>query len=107
MSWDTTTNKKALFETALDKENLPWEEFLLDESGEFHDSEMPDTTTRPLNLDEEVNSPTNDDGDLPFPEPLRRKTITVKTRHKWKNRILSPRNLEMLYVSRCGFLNVA
>ena len=66
MSWDITTKEKALFETALDEENLSWEEPLLDESGEFHESEMPDTTARPLNLDEEVNSPTNDDGDPLF-----------------------------------------
>ena len=69
MSWDITTKEKALFETALDKENISWEEPLLDESGEFHESEMPDTTARPLNLDEEVNSLTNDDGDPPFPQP--------------------------------------
>ena len=31
-----------MFETALDKENLSWEEPLLDESDEFHESEMPD-----------------------------------------------------------------
>ena len=30
---------------------------------------MPDTTARPLNLDEEVNSPTINDGGSPFPEP--------------------------------------
>ena len=78
------------------KENLSWEEPLLDESGEFHESEMPDTTARPLNLDEEVHSPTNDDGrcDLPFPEP----PVAEKNgedEHKWKNQILSPRH------SRC------
>ena len=39
MSWDITTKEKALFETALDKENRSWEEPLLDESGEFHESE--------------------------------------------------------------------
>ena len=65
MSWDITTKEKALFETVL----LSWEEPLLDEPGEFSESEMPDTTARPLNLEEEVNSPTNDDGDHPFPEP--------------------------------------
>ena len=54
MSWHITTKEKALFETALDKENLSWEEPLLDESGEFHESDTPDTMARPLNLDEEV-----------------------------------------------------
>ena len=75
-SWDITTKEKALFETALDEENLLWEEPLLDESSEFtrHDGETA----------EDVNSPMNDDGDLPFSDRhLRRKTITVKTRHKW------------------------
>ena len=52
MSWDITTKEKPMFETALDKENHSWEETLLDESGEFHESETPDTTARPLNLDE-------------------------------------------------------
>ena len=61
--------ENALFETALDKENLLWKEPLLDESGEFHESETPDTTARQLNWDKEVNSPKNDDGGLPFSEP--------------------------------------
>ena len=42
---------------------------MLDDSGEFHESETPDTRARPLNWNEEVNSPMNDDGDLPFSEP--------------------------------------
>ena len=58
---DITTKEKALFETALDKEDLSWEEPWLDESDEFQ--------ARPLNLDEEVISPMNDGGDLPFSEP--------------------------------------
>ena len=37
MNWDISTKEKALFEMALDKENLSWEE-LLDESGEFRSS---------------------------------------------------------------------
>ena len=99
MSWDITTKEKALFEKALDKENLSWEEPLLDESGEFHESETPHTLATPLNLEEEVNSPMNDDViSLSLNRQLRGKTITVKTRHNW--------NLEMLCVSRCGFLNV-
>ena len=69
MSWDTTTKEKALFEMAFDKENLSGGEPLLDESGEFHDSGMPHTMAGPLNLEEEVNSPVNDDGDLPVSEP--------------------------------------
>ena len=69
MSWDITTKEKALFETALDKENLSWEEPLLDESRKFHESETPDTTASLLNLDEVVNPPMSDDGDLPFSEP--------------------------------------
>ena len=73
MSWDITTKDKALFETALDKENLSWEEPLLDESGEFHDSEKSDTMTRPQNLEEEVNSTMNDDDDLPFSSPFAEK----------------------------------
>ena len=48
MSWDITTKENALFATALDKENLSCEEPLLDESGEFHESETPDTMARPL-----------------------------------------------------------
>ena len=52
MSWDITTKEEAMLETALDKENLSWEAPFLDESGEFHESETPDTTARPLNLDE-------------------------------------------------------
>ena len=108
MSWDITTKEKALFEMTLDEENTRGEEPLLDESGEFHESETPDTMARPMNLNELVNSPMNDDGELPLSlnQQLRRKTITVKTRHMWKNRIQSPRSLEMLSVSRCGFLNV-
>ena len=57
MSWDITTKEKAL----------------LNESSEFHESEKPDTLARPQNLQEEVNSPMNDDGDLPFPEPVAEK----------------------------------
>ena len=62
-----------MFETALDKENLSWGEPLLDESGEFHESEKPDMMARPQNQEEEVNSPMNDDGDLPFSEPVAEK----------------------------------
>ena len=46
MRWDITTKENALFEMALDKENLSC------------------TTARPLNLDEEVNSTMNDDGGM-------------------------------------------
>ena len=69
MSWDITTKEKALFDTTLDKENLLWEEPLLDDARDFHESETSDTMAGPLNLDEDVNSPTNEDGDLPFSEP--------------------------------------
>ena len=68
MSWDITTKEKALFETALGKENLSWEGPLFDESGEFHESETPDTMARLLILSEEVNSPMNDDGEPPVAE---------------------------------------
>ena len=70
MSWDITTKEKALFEIALDEENLSWEEPLLDESGEFLDTEMPNTAVERANLEEEVNSPVNDDGALPVSETL-------------------------------------
>ena len=69
MSWDITTKGKTFFETALDRENLSWEEL----SGEFHESEKPDTMARPQNLEEEVNSPMNDDGDHPFSESVAEK----------------------------------
>ena len=69
MSWDMTTKEKALFESALDKENLSWEEPLLDESVEFPDAEMRDTLVGSPNLEEEIKSPVNDDGDLPVSEP--------------------------------------
>ena len=69
MSWDITTKEKALFEMTLDNDNLSWKEPLLDKSGEFHESETPDTMARPQNLEEEVNSQMNDDGYLPFSEP--------------------------------------
>ena len=68
--WDITTKEKALFETALDKENLSWEEPLPDEPGEFHESEKPDTMAGSPKLEEEVNSPVNDDCDPPFSERL-------------------------------------
>ena len=63
MSWDITTKKKALFEMA-----LSWEKPLLDESGEFVDSEMLDTVAGSPKL-EEVNSPVNDDCVPPISEP--------------------------------------
>ena len=47
---------------------------LLDESREVHESEKPDTMARPQNLEEEVHSPMNDDGDLPCSEPVAVKT---------------------------------
>ena len=67
MSWDITTKEKC--EIALDKENLSWEEPLLDESGEFLDTEMPDTAVEPPNMEKDVNSPVNDDDDPPVSEP--------------------------------------
>ena len=65
MSWDITTSEMALEE----EENLSWEEPLLDETGEFLDSEMPDAVAGSPKLEEEINSPRNDDGDLPISEP--------------------------------------
>ena len=64
-----TTKEKALFESALDKENLSWEEPLLDESVEFPDTEMRDTLVGSPNLEEEIKSPVNEDGDLNVSEP--------------------------------------
>ena len=61
MSSDITTKEQALFEMTLEKENLSWEEPLLEETGEFLDSEMPDTVAGSSKLEEEVNSPVNDD----------------------------------------------
>ena len=69
MSWSITTKEKALFEVALNKENLSWEKSLLDESGELHDSEMPDTVAGSPKLEEEGNAPLNDDCDPPISEP--------------------------------------
>ena len=87
--WDITTKEEALSESALDKENVSWEEPLLDESGEFLDTEMPDTAVEPPNLEEEVNSPVNDDDDPPVSDRrLQRTKITMWMRHKWKSRIL-------------------
>ena len=67
MSWDITTKEKACFENARNEEKLSWEEPLLNESCEF--PEMPDTAVEPPNLEEEVNSPVNDDDDPPVSEP--------------------------------------
>ena len=53
-----------MFESALDKENLSWEEPLLDDSGDFpdaHSSEIAELGRR--------GHPVNDDGDLPVSEP--------------------------------------
>ena len=66
-SWDVTTKEKACFENALNEEKRSWEEPLLDESCEF--LEMPDTAVEPPNMEEEVNSPVNDDDDPPVSEP--------------------------------------
>ena len=65
MSWDITTKEKALFESALDSENLSWKEPLLDDSGDFPDAEMPGTTAKLPKLAKEVRSPVNDVGDPP------------------------------------------
>ena len=51
------------------RDNLSCEEPLLDESGEFLDTEMPDTVVEQPNLEEEVNSPVNSDNDPPVSEP--------------------------------------
>ena len=67
MSWDITTKEKACFGNALNEEKLSWEEPLLDESCEFLG--MPDTAVEPPNLEEEVNSPVNDDDDPLVSEP--------------------------------------
>ena len=70
MSWDITTKEKALFETALDGENLSWQESLL-ESGDFPETEEPDIAARPPHLEEEANSPMNEnDGSLVSEPPV-------------------------------------
>ena len=61
MSWDITTKEKALFEKALDGENLSWEEPLLDDSGDYPETGEPDIAARPPNLEEEANSPMNEE----------------------------------------------
>ena len=55
----------ALFEKALDGENLSWEEPLL-KSGDYPETEKPDIAARPPNLEEEVNSPMNEDDGSPL-----------------------------------------
>ena len=42
---------------------------MLHESGEFLDTEMPDTAAEPPNMEKEVNSPVNDDNDPSVSEP--------------------------------------
>ena len=63
MSWDITTKKKALFEKALDGENLPWEEPMLDRSGGSLDTEMPDMAAEPPTLEGDDSPPVIDDDD--------------------------------------------
>ena len=63
MSWVITTNEKALFEKALDGENLSWEELMLDESGGSLDTEMPGMAAEPPTLEGEDSPPVIDDDD--------------------------------------------
>ena len=66
MSCDITTKEKALFEKALDGEDLSWEEPMLDESCGSLDTKMPDMAAEPPALEGE-NSPPVIDGDDGFP----------------------------------------
>ena len=68
ISWDITTKEKGLFENALDRLNLSCQEPLLDESGEFLYTEMPDMAAEPPNLEGEANPPVSDDDDPPVSE---------------------------------------
>ena len=52
MSWDITTKEKSLFESALDEENLSWEEPTFDDSGNFLDTKRADTAVKSPNLEE-------------------------------------------------------
>ena len=62
VSWNITTKEKALFEKALDGEDFPWEEPMLDESrGSLH-TEMPDMAAEPPTLQGEGSPPVIDDG---------------------------------------------
>ena len=63
MSWDISTKEKALFEQALDGEDLPWEELMLDESGGSLDTEMPDMAAEPTTPDGEDSPSVIDDDD--------------------------------------------
>ena len=65
MSWDIVMKEKALFEKALDGENLSCEEPVLDESGGSVDTEMPDMAAEPPNNLEEDNPPVMNEDDGP------------------------------------------
>ena len=70
---------------------------MLDESGEFLDTEMPDMVAEPPNLEREVSSPVNEDNDALVSENRRwqRMKIPMKTRSVLKNLILWLRDLEL------------
>ena len=63
MRWDITTKEKALFEKALQKDDLSWEEPLIDESGGSLDTEMPDMAAELPTLEREDSPPVIDDDD--------------------------------------------
>ena len=69
MSSDITTKEKAVFGHALDGENLSPEEPMLDESGEFLETETQDMATESPNLEEQANSPMGEDDGSPVSEP--------------------------------------
>ena len=56
----------------------------------------------PLNLDAEVNSPTNDDGGLPFSEP----TVAEKVDHREDETPVVEPDPVTECVSLCGVLDV-
>ena len=63
MSWDISTKEKALFEKALDGEDLSWEEPMLDKSGGSLDTEMPDMAAERATLEGEDSLPVIDGDD--------------------------------------------
>ena len=57
MSWDISTKENALFEKALDGENLSWEEPIPNKSGGSPDAEMPDLAAEQPTLEGEDSPP--------------------------------------------------
>ena len=68
MSWDITTKEKALFEKALDGEDLSWEEPMLDESAGSLQTEMPDMAAEPPTLEGKDSPSVIDVSEAPIDE---------------------------------------